>query len=268
MGRSLKISKYSPGSGDTTTNGVGVIVDVAYPPFSALTDPDTGSGTGLTTDQFLGVVGGFQEGQGSATYPYISCTVNIVLNNGTNTTAVTGRILRQKGAHKFLVAAAVDINDEDIVAGNTYMINSASATNWAQFGAGPNAAQGDIFTATINGSAAVVNNGTVWDVGQCVLQNSATPTAGFMSVGYTFNGGSVTYASYITNKWVRDWNGMTYGNYSDSNLGQNNYTNENYYVTNFFSNVGTVTLSGADVINSAPANNGSVYIAQVDNLTS
>jgi len=61
---------------------------------------------------------------------------------------------------------------------------------------------------------------------------------------------------------------MTYGNYSDSNTGENNYANENYYVTNFFSNVGTVTLSGADVINSAPANNGSVYIAQIDNVTS
>jgi hypothetical protein len=194
--------------------------------------------------------------------------VNIVRNDGTNTGSGSGRILRQKGAHKFLVAKASDIQDENIIAGNTYMINSASGTNWAQFGAGPNAAQGDIFTATINGSAAVVDNGTVWDVGVCVLSNTGSPSAGNMSVRFSVGDSVAVYASYLTNKWIRDWNGMTYGNYSDSNAGNNNYSSENFYPSNFFTDEGTVTWSGAEIINGANAQNGSLQLAQVTNLTS
>ena len=275
MGRALKISKRGPSQGITYGNAgavnqpaAAVNVDVGYPNFGSLTNPVVNSANTLDSTQYLGVVGGFQEGQGSATNPYINCNVNILRNDGTNTTAGSGRILRQKGAHKFLVAKAADIQDEDIIAGNTYMINDPSATNWAQFGAGPNAAQGDIFTATISGSAAVVNNGTVWDVGVCVLQNTGTPDAGYMSVEYSVGDSAAVYASYITNKWVRDWNGMTYGNYSDSNSGVNIQSGENFYPTNFFTDEGTVTWSGAEVINGANAQNGSLQLAQVVNLTS
>lgn len=273
MGRALKISKKSTGSGTTvsgnvTTYNQGQLVDVGYPNFGSLTDPVYNSAGTLSASDYLGVVGGFQQGQGSATNPYIECNVNIVRNNGTSTGAGSGRILRQKGSHKFLVTKAADIQDEDIVAGNTYMINDPSGTNWAQFGASPNAGQGDIFTATINGSAAVVDNGTVWDVGVCILSNTGTPTAGNMSVEYSVGDSSAVYASYITNKWVRDWNGMTYQNYSNSNAGTNNYSAENFYPTNFFTDEGTVTWSGAEIINSANAQNGSLQLAQVVNLTS
>jgi hypothetical protein len=79
---------------------------------------------------------------------------------------------------------------------------------------------------------------------------------------------SAVYASYITNKWIRDWNGMTYGNYSDSNLGPNIQSSENYYVTNFFTDEGTVLQSGLEVQNSANAQNGTIQLAQVDNVTS
>lgn len=276
MGRALKISKYGPSQGityptNTTANqpAAGVVVDVGFPNFGSLTDPVYNAPVQtLDAAQYLGVVGGFQEGQGSATNPYINCTVNIVRNDGTSTGSGSGRILRQKGAHKFLVANASDIQDESIVAGNTYMINSPDSTDWTQFGAGPNAAQGDIFTATINGSAAVVANGTVWDVGQCVLANTGSPAAGYMSISYSVGDSSAVYASYITNKWVRDWNGMTYSNYSNSNKGENIYANENFYVTNFFTDAGTVTWSGAEIINGAQAQNGSLQLAQIDNLTS
>jgi hypothetical protein len=259
MGRSLKIQK--------TNNGVPT--DVAYPPFSALTDADTGSGTGLTTDQFLGVVGGPPlTSNPTTTYPEVSPQANVLLADGTNTGAGLARILRQKGAHKFLVASVANtVADGSFIAGQAYMIYNYGNTNWVGLGATASVAAGDVFTA--NGAGSGSGTGNAWPVGQCVLQNSATPDAGYMSVGYTFNAGNVTtYASYITNKWVRDWNGMTYGNYSNTNLGENIYADEDYYITNFFSNTGTVTMSGADVINSAPANNGSIYIAQIDNITS
>ena len=181
MGRPLKISKYSAMAGIFTTGPTaeGAPVDVAYPDFASLTDPVYDSLDNLTADQYLGVVGGFQEGQVTATNPVVLCTVNINLNDGSSTGAGSGRILRQKGAHKYLVALADDIQDEDIVAGNTYMIVETLGTDWAQFGAGINAGPGDVFTATIDGSAATVANGYVWNVGQCILSNTASPAAGY-----------------------------------------------------------------------------------------
>jgi hypothetical protein len=277
MARALKISKRGPAQGITiNSNGTvnqpaaAVNVDAGYPNFGSLTDPYYGSAGTLSASDYLGVMGGFQEGQVSATSPVIRCQVNILRNDGTSsgTSSGNGRILRQKGAHKFLVARAVNIQDEDIVAGNTYMIANASNTNWTQFGAGPNAAVGDIFTAKINGSAAVVDNGYVWDVGQCVLSNTASPTAGYMSIAFSVGDSVAVYASYISNKWIRDWNGMTYGNYSNSNTGTNNYNNEHFYPVNFFTDEGTMTWSGAELINSANGQNGSLQLAQVQKFTS
>ena len=275
MGRALKISKQGTAQGITINqNGsinqpaAAVNVDVGYPNFGSLTDPVYNSAGTLTSAQYLGVVGGFQEGQVSATNPVIDCTVNIARNDGTSSGSTDGRILRQKGAHKFLVAAAADIQDEDIVAGNTYMIVETLGTNWAQFGAGVNAGPGDIFTAKISGSDATVADGYVWDVGQCVLSNTATPAAGYMSIAFSVGDSTGVYASYISNKWIRDWNGMTYGNYSNANAGTNVTSGENFYPVNFFSDAGTVTWSGADVIDSANAKNGSLQLAQVASLTS
>ena len=268
MGRALKISKYSTNSG-VGAPGAAVVIDVGYPNFGSLTDPVYNAPVQtLDSTQYLGVVGGYQQGQVSATNPIILCVVNIALNNGTSTGYGNGRILRQKGSHKFLVAKASDIQDENIVAGNTYMINDPSGTNWVQFGAGPNAATGDIFTATINGSAATVDNGTVWDVGQCVLSNTDQPAAGYMSIAFSVGDSSAVYASYITNKWIRDWSGMTYDSYSPSNTGVNVQSGENFYPVNFFTDEGTVTWSGSNIINSAAAPNGSLQLAQVDKLTS
>ena len=58
------------------------------------------------------------------------------------------------------------------------------------------------------------------------------------------------------------------GNYSDSNTGTNVYSSENFYPTNFFTDEGTVTWSGAEIINSANAQNGSLQLAQVTKATS
>ena len=88
-----------------------------------------------------------------------------------------------------------------------------------------------------------------------------------MSISYSVGDSVAVYASYITNKWVRDWNGMTYGNYSNSNSGVNIQSGEHFYPTNFFSDEGTVTWSGAEIVNSAYAQNGTVALAVIDNLT-
>ena len=278
MGRALKIQKTNIGSGTTvtgsppvTTYNQNVLTDAGYPNFGSLTDPVYNAPVQTLNDtQFLGVVGGiFTTSTPSATYPEIYCLVNITLANGTSTYDIAnqygGRIIRQKGSHKFLVAYTyASTADEDMVVGQAYQIASLGTTNWQACGAPAGAAVGDVFTVTAIGSG----TGTAYPVGQCVLSNTATPASGYMSISYSVGDSSAVYASYITNKWVRDWNGMTYQNYSNSNLGTNVTSGENFYVTNFFTDEGTVTWSGAEVIASAYAQNGTLQLAQVASVTS
>jgi len=278
MGRALKIQKTNIGAGTTvagsppvTTYNQNVLTDAGYPNFGSLTNPVYNSPVQtLDSSQYLGVVGGiFTTSTPSATNPEIYCLVNITLANGTSTYDIAneygGRIIRQKGSHKFLVAYTyASTADEDMVVGQAYQISSLGTTNWQACGAPNGAAVGDIFTVTAIGSG----TGTAYPVGQCVLSNTATPAAGYMSISYSVGDSSAVYASYITNKWVRDWNGMTYGNYSNSNLGTNNQSNENFYPTNFFTDEGTVTWSGAEVIAGAQAQNGTLQLAQINNVTS
>ena len=260
MGRALKIQK--------TNNSI--LTDAGYPNFGSLTNPVYNSDNTLGATEFLGVVGGmFTTSTPSATFPEISCLVNITLANGTSTYDIAsqygGRIIRQKGSHKFLVAYTyASTADEDMIVGQAYQIAALGTTNWQACGAPAGAAVGDVFTVTAIGSG----TGTAYPVGQCVLSNTATPTAGNMSIAYSVGDSSAVYASYITNKWVRDWNGMTYGNYSDSNTGVNVQSSENFYPTNFFTDEGTVTWSGAEIINGAYAQNGSLQLAQIDSVTS
>jgi len=273
MGRALKIQKN--GSNGITINANGTIntpaasvtVDAGYPNFGSLTDPYYGSADTLSAADFLGVVGGAPViSSPSTTYPEIQCNVNIALPNGTGQGATTGRIIRQKGAHKFLVSSDTQVEDEDMVVGATYMIISLDTTNWQQMGAPAGATAGTIFTCTALCASPQNGNGVL--VGQCILSNTGTPSAGYMSIEYSVGDSSAVYASYITNKWIRDWNGMTYGNYSPSNIGVNNQSNENFYPVNFFTDEGTMTWSGAELINGANAQNGSLQLAQVVKITS
>jgi hypothetical protein len=275
MGRALKIQKTGTNNGITygtyptvyqpaqSTN-----VDVGFPNFGSLTDPVYNAPVQtLDATQFLGVVGGAPVlSSPSATYPEISPQVNIALPSGSGQGATTGRIIRQKGSHKFLVSSDTTVNDEDFVVGASYMIITLDTTNWQQMGAPVGATAGTIFTCTA--VCASPQNGTGVLVGQCILSNTATPAAGYMSISYSVGDSSAVYASYITNKWVRDWNGMTYQNYAPTNYGTNVTSNENFYVTNFFTDEGTVTWSGAEIINSANAQNGSLQLAQITNITS
>jgi len=256
MGRALKIQK--------TNNSI--LTDAGFPNFGSLTNIVYNSAGTLSATEFLGVVGGSPAtSTASTTFPEIAAVVNISLADGTSTTAGAGRIIRQKGSHKFLVAYTDSATaDESLIVGQAYQIASVGTTNWANCGAGVDYALGDIFTAIAVGAG----TGTAYPVGQCVLSNTATPAAGDMSIAYSVGDSSAVYASYITNKWVRDWNGMTYGNYSDSNTGTNVQTNENFYPTNFFTDEGTVTWSGAEIINGADAQNGSLQLAQIASVTS
>jgi hypothetical protein len=278
MGRALKIQKTNIGSGSTVTGtppvtayNQNVLTDAGYPNFGSLTDPEYNTPVQTLDDtQFLGVVGGiFTTSTPSATFPEIYCLVNIVLADGTSTFDIAsqygGRIIRQKGSHKFLVAYTyASTADEDMVVGQAYQIAALGTTNWQACGAPAGAAVGDIFTVTAIGSG----TGTVYPVGQCVLSNTATPAAGNMSISYSVGDSSAVYASYITNKWVRDWNGMTYGNYSNSNFGPNIQSNENYYVANFFTDEGNVTVSGSELTGTNAVQNGTVQLAQIANVTS
>lgn len=273
MGRALKIQKTGSNgitinaNGTVNTPAASVLVDAGYPNFGSLTDPVYNSPVQtLTSANYLGVVGGSPAtSTASATNPEIAAQVNISTADGSSTGAGAGRIIRQKGSHKFLVAyTAAATADESLIIGQAYQIASVGSTNWTACGAPANAGLGDIFTAIAVGSG----TGTAYPVGQCILQNSATPDAGYMSIGYSVGDSSAVYASYITNKWVRDWSGMTYQNYSNSNAGTNIQSGENFYPVNFFTDEGNVTWSGAELINGANAQNGSLQLAQVDKVTS
>ena len=278
MGRALKIQKNNVGSGTTVTGtppvtayNQTVLTDAGFPNFGSLTNPVYNSPVQtLDANQFLGVVGGiFTTSTPSATFPEIFCLVNIVLADGTSTFDIAseyaGRIIRQKGSHKFLVAYTyASTAPSALIVGQAYQIGSVGTTNWAACGGGADTAVGDIFTATAVGSG----TGTVYPVGQCVLSNTATPAAGNMSISYSVGDSSAVYASYITNKWVRDWNGMTYGNYNNGNFGLNIQSSENYYVTNFFTDEGNVTVSGGELSGTTSVDNPTIQLAQISNVTS
>lgn len=276
MGRALKIQKTSVGSGtsvsgSTTSYNQNILTDAGFPPFSSLTNPAYNTPVQTLDDtQFLGVVGGSPTtSTASATYPEIAALVNILLADGSNTfslaSSYTGRIIRQKGSHKFLVAytGGTYALSSGLVVGQSYQIVSLGTSDWSGLMSGT-AAVGKIFTAL----AAGAGNGTVYPVGQCVLSNTATPSAGNMSISYSVGDSSAVYASYITNKWVRDWNGMTTGNYSNSNLGVNIQSGENQYVTNFFTDEGNVTISGGVMVGSVSTDNATIQLAQIASVTS
>ena len=198
MGRPLKIQKLSTGSGNS---GASVGVDLAFPPFSALTNPVVNSADTLNPSQYLGVVGGAAPTDSpSATYPRVDVIVNIQLASGSGQGVAQGYIIRQKGAHKYLVGSVTTIQDEGIIAGNAYMIVSVGSTNWALFGAPANYAVGTVFTATANGSNS--GNGTCNLVGVCVLDDDVTPAAGLMAITYTLADSTATTISKLTNKFL------------------------------------------------------------------
>jgi hypothetical protein len=245
MGRPLKIQKISTGSGN---GGASVGVDLGFPNFGSLTAPVFNSPTQtLDNTQYLGVVGGAgPTNTPSATNPRVDVTVFIT---GASVTA-QGYIIRQKGAHKYLVGDVTSIADESITVGRAYIITAVGTTDWVACGAPSTYAVGTVFTAT----AAGAGSGTVNLVGVCVLEDSATPSAtGFMSITYTLGDSTATTISNLTNKWLLNFAG-------GSTYAATSVVNNVRYATNFFTDEGTVIKSGTAQT--------TVELAIVDNVTS
>ena len=232
MGRPLKIQKYSTNSG-VGSPGAAVGIDIGFPNFGSLTDPEYNTNPEtLSAADYLGVVGGLRTTATSATNPVIKCIVNIA---NSYTGVDDGVILRQKGSHKFLVATNTAIDPANALTGVSVRIATLGDTNWNAMGAPVGAAVGTIFLVTA--AAGAGTTGTCQEVGVCVLDNDATPAAGLMAIGFSVGDSTITYISKLTNKWLLDWTG---GNgYTQSDI-----TGDVRYVSNFFTDEGTVIKSG------------------------
>ena len=244
MGRPLKIKK-------STT------IDIGYPAFGDLVDPVYNSANTLNSTQFLGVVGG-NNTVDTAAYPTVKVRVYI-----TGQAEADGYIIRQKGSHKYLVGSTTSVNDEDMVAGYSYVITSLGSTDWQACGAPIGAAVGSIFTATAAGSG----TGTVNQVGVCVLTSDLSPSEGLMSISYFLNDSTEVAVSKLTNKFLSNWtnfknaSGTSLTSYASGgdNTGEVNYVGESNYVTNFFTDEGTVTKSGAEADTSGTGTSGALF---------
>ena len=178
MGRPLKIKK-------STTK------DIGFNDFGNVTVPVIPAG--LTTTEFLGVVGGANAGIATSAYPVVKVTANV---NGQEGAAY---IITQKGATKYLVSGENSVNAGSFTPGFSYQITALGNTNWTAIGAGVNPQVGQVFTATGAGSG----SGTASDAGQCVLTPSGTISSGQMNMTFNVDGGTA-YATRLTNKYIWD----------------------------------------------------------------
>jgi phage-related protein len=178
MGRPLKIKK-------STT------IDIGFNDFGNLEVPVVP--VGLTTTEFLGVVGGGNVGIATDDYPVVKITANV---NGQQGAAY---IITQKGTTKYLVSGENSVNAGSFTPGFSYQILTLGNTDFTAIGAGINPTVGQVFTATGAGSG----SGTASDAGQCQLIANATINSGEMNMIFSANGGSV-YASRLTNKYIYD----------------------------------------------------------------
>ena len=233
MGRPLKIKK-------STTK------DIGFNPYNLLDQPTVVIPTGLSSTEFTGVVGGAETGVATTAYPVIAITAYITGGAAED----AAYIITQKGQTKYLVAVEVDIQDEDIVAGNTYVITSVGNTNWAALGAGVNATAGDIFTAKVSG-AGLGTTGVVYQVGVCSLVDIAAGglAEGEMQMTVDIGAGPIQ-VSRVNNKYVWDYSVPPVK-----------------YLANFFDAGNTAAASGAQV--STWTNTTGLYtLGEVSNYTS
>jgi hypothetical protein len=256
MGRPLKIKKII----ETGNPGK----DIGFNALASLTNPVLPSPIWDSATEYLGVVGGAQPPTvATATYPIVKCRVFV-----TGFAEADGQIIRQKGAHKFLVADVTSRNA--LVANQAYRITIVGDTNWAAYGA-PSAQIGTIFTAT----AALGDTGTgrVNAIGTCVLANDLSPTAGNMSISYFSNDSTETAISKLTNKFLQNFNGGEAGGNADTGdvWSYTQVVNNVTFAANFFSDEGVTAKSGAEVdtwAGTSQLSTGNLDLGIVENYTS
>ena len=178
MGRPLKIKQ-------STT------IDIGFNDFGNLTAAVIP--TGLTSTEFLGVVGGANVGIATADYPVVKITANV---NGVEGAAY---IITQKGTTKYLVTDATSVSAGSFTVGFSYRILAVGDTNWTAIGGPASPTVGTIFTATGVGSG----TGTATAVAQCNLIGNATINSGEMNMVFNADGSSI-YATRLTNKYIWD----------------------------------------------------------------
>ena len=227
MGRPLKIKK-------STTK------DIGFNSFSSLDSGTAVIPVGMTSAEFLGVVGGANANIATAAYPVVAITANI---NGQRGSAY---IITQKGQTKYLVSGEDSVTAGSFIVGFSYQILTLGNTNWTAIGAGVNPQVGVVFTATGVGSG----TGTASDCGQATLiaDISANLVAGQMNMAFNTNGNTV-FASRLTNKYIWD-------------------SSNTRYAVNFFvaGETTAVTLANVAVANTAgwfTANASSITVNQV-----
>jgi hypothetical protein len=145
-------------------------------------------------------------------YPTITLDAGatVTVSNSAFTTsspaANDGYVIRQKGKRKFLVVEKETVQDEFICAGGSYIISSVGTTDWEALGAGPDAAAGKVFTASVNG-VGLTTTGVVYPIGVCTLVNvaDASLTRNQMNLNLNFASGSDVYAAYITDHFAVDF---------------------------------------------------------------
>jgi len=178
MGRPLKIKQ-------STT------IDIGFNDFGNLTAAVIP--TGLTSTEFLGVVGGANVGIATADYPVVKITANI------NAVEGSAYIITQKGTTKYLVTDATSVSAGSFTVGYSYRILSVGDTNWTAIGGPATPTVGTIFTATGIGSG----TGTATAVAQCNLVGNATINSGEMNMVFNADGSAI-YATRLTNKYIWD----------------------------------------------------------------
>jgi hypothetical protein len=229
MGRPLKIKQ-------STT------IDIGFNDFGNLTAAVIP--TGITTTEFLGVVGGANVGIATTDYPVVKITANI------NEVEGSAYIITQKGTTKYLVTDATSVSAGSFTIGYSYRILSVGDTNWTAIGGPATPTVGTIFTATGVGSG----TGTATAVAQCNLVGNATINSGEMNMVFNADGTAI-YATRLTNKYIWD-----------------NSATPVRYAVNFFvaGDSAAVTLASVAVANTAgwfTANASSFTTGQLINVS-
>lgn len=238
MGRPLKIQKIIATANPGVDNG--------FNPFSSFTAAVVPEGfTPGSATEYQGVVGGSNTVD-TANYPTVKCRVYITGIGAEE----DGYIIRQKGAHKYLVGGTTARTA--LVSGVSYRITTVGDTNWNAYGLYGTAAVGTIFTAT--SALGDTGTGAVNAVGICVLADQADGALSEGNMNITFSVGDSTAqtVSKLTNKFLLDW-------YGGSDYAATSVVADKRYATNFFTDQSVVEKSGSE----APTATGGVSTVQL-----